>query len=342
MALGPDGSLFVADTMNHVIRKITPDGNIYTVVGNGQAGFQGDGGPPAQAELNQPYGLTVAANGDIYIADTQNHRIREVSAHFTQTFPTPKPRPTPAIIPCTDEVGSICTYAGSGEQGFNGNGLTRLPQIFTGCSTLSSPPAVAASSPTGTTIKIREILPDDTVTTIMGTNFVGDGPPDFSDYTLTGADPLEVNLNHPTDVQELPSGDLMVMCWHNHKIRVLEGHQPRALSSSVPGRLRRRRWAGYDDDGIHHHPEALINQPPHGVLDPNGNFFFIDQRNQRIRVLYNFVQDRENSIIDTVVGDGRSTAKGRIQRRRHRAETQLNFPTGANPEPSGGLALDPR
>ena len=344
VALGPDGSLYVADTMNHVIRKITPPdgtGNIYTVAGTGQAGFDGDGGAPTLAKLNQPYGLTVSASGDLYIADTQNHRIREVSTHFTGAFPTPKPRPTPAIIPCSDVVGSICTYAGTGEQGFNGDGLDRLTTdlywVFDIEFTASGRRILADWN----NHKIREILPDDTVKTIMGTNFIGDGPPDFSDYTLGGADPLEVNLNHPTDVQELPNGDLMVMCWHNHKIRTILKDTNRVIVVAGAG-------AGYGGDGgpattttdSTITPVALINQPPHGAIDQNGNLFFIDQRNQRIRVLYNFVADRENAIINTVVGVGPINGKGGFNGDGIALSSQVNFPTGSNPEPSGGLALD--
>jgi hypothetical protein len=56
----------------------------------------------------------------------------------------------------------------------------------------------------------------------MGTDFVGDGPADLSDLTPPGADPFTVDLNHPVDVQEFDNGDLLVMAWHNHKIRVID------------------------------------------------------------------------------------------------------------------------
>src|SRR5262249_56611121 len=80
----------------------------------------------------------------------------------------------------------------------------------------------------------------------------------------------------------------------------------------------------------------LVNQPPNGVLDPNGNLFFIDQRNQRIRVIYNFDQQRGDAIVATVVGTGTAGSNGDGLA----LQTQVNFPAGPNPEPSGGLALD--
>ena len=81
------------------------------------------------------------------------------------------------------------------------------------------------------------------------------------------------------------------------------------------------------------------------MLDPHGNFFFIDQRNQRIRVLHNFATERGNATIDTVVGRGTlngtpNSPGGFNGEGLLPLATQLNFPTGPNPEPSGGLAFD--
>lgn len=79
MSLGADGSLFVADTYNHVIRRIDPEGIIETVVGTGDAGFEGDGGPATSAQLRNPGGVAVDADGTLYVADTRNHRIRRIT-----------------------------------------------------------------------------------------------------------------------------------------------------------------------------------------------------------------------------------------------------------------------
>jgi hypothetical protein len=75
------GNLFIADFANNKIREIDTKGIITTVAGNGQSGFSGDGGPAAAAELSGPYGLAVDANGNLYIADTFNNRIRKVILH---------------------------------------------------------------------------------------------------------------------------------------------------------------------------------------------------------------------------------------------------------------------
>jgi sugar lactone lactonase YvrE len=245
--------------------------------------------------------------------------------------PTPRPTPTPQIIPCTDTAGSICTYAGDGESGFAGDGKNRLLTSLYWPFDIEFTPSGRRVVLDWNNHKIREILPDDTFQTIAGSDFVGDGPADLSDLTPEGAPPLSVDLNHPTDVQEFPNGDLLFMAWHNHKIRQI---------AKDTGRIRVLMGAGAGGfptpgDGVPA-KDARVNQPPHGVLDPNGNLFFIDQRNQRIRVLYNFAAERENAIVTTVVGTGVKGFNGDGLS----LDTQVSFPSGPNPEPSGGLTLD--
>jgi uncharacterized protein (TIGR03437 family) len=79
VALDLAENLYVAEWPDSRIRKVTPDGMISTVAGNGTRGFSGDGGLATEAQLNDPWGVTVDGNGNIYIADNQNLRIRKVS-----------------------------------------------------------------------------------------------------------------------------------------------------------------------------------------------------------------------------------------------------------------------
>ena len=83
VAVGPDGSLYIADTFNHRIRKVTPDGIVRTIAGTGTPGFSGDGGPALQARLDEPNGIALAPNGDLYIADSKNFRIRLLTTDGT-------------------------------------------------------------------------------------------------------------------------------------------------------------------------------------------------------------------------------------------------------------------
>lgn len=91
------GSIYIADSFNNRIRKVS-NGIITTVAGNGTAGFSGDGGSATGAQLNAPFAVALDSNGDLYIADTQNNRIRKVSN------------------------GIITTVAGNGTAGFSGDG----------------------------------------------------------------------------------------------------------------------------------------------------------------------------------------------------------------------------
>ncbi len=79
IAFDASGNLFVADRDAHVVRRIAPNGIIQTVAGNGTPGYQGDGGAATAARLNGPYGVTVDATGNLFIADTGNLVIRKVS-----------------------------------------------------------------------------------------------------------------------------------------------------------------------------------------------------------------------------------------------------------------------
>ncbi len=77
--VGPDGTLYIADTNNNCVRAMGSDGNIRTVVGRcGMRGFAGDGGPPGQALLDRPYGVETDSQGRLWVADTYNQRVRVV------------------------------------------------------------------------------------------------------------------------------------------------------------------------------------------------------------------------------------------------------------------------
>ncbi len=100
IALAPDGSLYIADTNNHRIRRVGPDGLITTITGNGIYGYGGDGGPATEASLYSPNGIALAPDGSLYIADTGNHRIRQ------------------GKVP----IGLITTVAGNGNTVYGGDG----------------------------------------------------------------------------------------------------------------------------------------------------------------------------------------------------------------------------
>jgi streptogramin lyase len=98
LQLDADGNLFIADTFNHSVRRLAVDGTITTVAGSGSEGSSGDGGPAIAARLSQPFGVTVDDEGNVYIADRGNFKVRRV---------TPD--------------GVIDTFAGTGVEGASGD-----------------------------------------------------------------------------------------------------------------------------------------------------------------------------------------------------------------------------
>jgi len=154
VAVGRDGSLYIADTGNHRIRKVSRNGIITTVAGNGQPGYSGDGGLPTRASLRWPEAVAVSPAGILYIADTANNRIRKVGPGSIVTVagnggvePSGEGRPatefglaTPYYIAVgpegdlyvadhhhlrivrVDRRGNLTTAAGNGRSGCSGDG----------------------------------------------------------------------------------------------------------------------------------------------------------------------------------------------------------------------------
>jgi len=85
VAVGSDGSLYIADTQNHRVRKIDPSGIITTIAGTGSPGFLGDGGPATEALLARPWSIAVDADDNVYVVDYDNSRIRRIDSSGTIT-----------------------------------------------------------------------------------------------------------------------------------------------------------------------------------------------------------------------------------------------------------------
>jgi trimeric autotransporter adhesin len=86
---GPDGSMYIADTQNSRVRKVAPDGTISTIAGTGTNGETGDGGAATAALLRGPRSVSVDAQGNVFVADTENNRIRMIAPGGAAPTPTP-------------------------------------------------------------------------------------------------------------------------------------------------------------------------------------------------------------------------------------------------------------
>lgn len=189
LALDSSGALLLCDRGNQRIRRVS-HGVITTLAGNGVAGFAGDGGSATAAELNQPSGLAVGADGRIYIADTANQRIRAIAPN-----------------------GTITTFAGTGVAGFSGDGGVATS------AQLNRPEGLAIDA-TGALLigdqnnqRLRTVSASGIIATIAGTGVQGTA----ADGTVA----TSAALNLPGGVAVSVFGWPLVAEPGNHALRVL-------------------------------------------------------------------------------------------------------------------------
>ncbi len=105
------GNIYIADTLDNVVRKVTTDGVINTIAGFGTPGFSGDGGPALKAQLNRPRAVAVDAVGNVYVADTDNGRVRKIDPLGNISTLAGGPQPgTPLLAPrgiAVDRTGNV-------------------------------------------------------------------------------------------------------------------------------------------------------------------------------------------------------------------------------------------
>jgi hypothetical protein len=227
---------------------------------------------------------------------------------------------------CT-KSGYACTFLGKpGVVGFNGDGLDRRDTELYWTMDLSFAADGTVWFIDWNNHLIRRVLEDQTVTTVVGWTdpvFPGDGAPGGLEKTLEGALGTDVQLNHPTDLAQTAEGKVLVMAWHNHKLREIDpatGHV----------RILAGAGAGYTGDGATM-AMATFKQPKGLELDADGNMFILDQQNFRIRKI-----EKATGAMSLVAGNGLqgSDGDGGLAK-----DATLNFEAGSNPEPSGGFVF---
>ncbi|MHB1823414.1 MAG: NHL repeat-containing protein, partial [Acidimicrobiales bacterium] len=250
VAVDAAGDIFVADWSNRVV-EITPSGAATTFAGTGVAGFSGDGGPATAAELDHPSGLAVAPNGDVYISDAGNNRVRMVNPS-----------------------GIITTVAGTGVAGFSGDGGPAT------AAELDYPNGLALGPDGGLFIadrnnqRIREILPDGIITTVAGNGEVG--------YTGENVPALSEALNYPAGVAVGPSGNLYIADDGNcivQKVTMASGDVTTIAGwTPIRGVTPVCGYIGADGSGMLNHPTSVAVDPGVGIL-------IADSLNNRVRLL---------------------------------------------------------
>jgi sugar lactone lactonase YvrE len=213
LAPAPDGSLYIADTRNYAVRKVDPAGIITTIAGGRfLLGDPGDGGPARDALLHRPTGLALGPDGSLYIADSEDHRIRRI-------------HPLNGRI---DPAGIITTVAGNGKLAYAGDGGPAVE------ASLAAPSGVAVAADGTIYIgdaanhRIRKVGPDGIITTIAGTGRTAD----FGDLEPA----IEAAVCPPCAVAIGPDGSVYVADYPDGLIRRIG---PDGAITSVAGAGKR-------------------------------------------------------------------------------------------------------
>ena len=284
VAVDGDGNVYITDDYNHRIRKVDSTGTITTIAGTGRTGndaggFGGDGGAAVRARLNSPSGVAVDGDGNVYIADQYNSRIRKV-----------------------DSTGVITTIAGTGERGFSGDGGPATQ------SRLYFPTGVAVDSVgnlyivEGQNNRIRKVDSSGVITTIAGTGergSSGDGGP-----------AVLARLWIPTGVALDGVGNLYIADRGNYRIRKVDSS---GVITTIGGRAAR----------------TLLGNPRAVAVDGDGNLYIAD--GDRIRKV-----DSSGVIATTIAGTGEQGFSGDGG---PAVEARLHNPTGVAVDGDGNVYI---
>ncbi len=243
------GNLYMADANFHRVRKITTDGRIAHFAGSSQgiSGSQGDFGTAASARLTRPAALAMDAQGNVYIADSGNHRIRRVDVNSN----------------------IITTYAGNGGAGFNGDGGPATS------ASLNNPTGLAFDAQGNLFIvdrnnqRIRRVdAATKVISTIAGSGTQGSAG---DDGAATSA-----QLNNPTDVVVDAQGNVLITDYGNHRIRRVSNQTIKTIAGTgLQG------FSGDSGPAL----QARLNTPAGIAVDAQGNVYFGDAGNLRVRRL---------------------------------------------------------
>lgn len=248
IAVGPRGHLYIADTMNHRIRKVDVEtGLIETIAGTGQHRFSGDGGPAVSAALNEPTALALDGRGCLYIADQSNNRVRRVDLH----------------------TGLISTVAGNGEAAYTGDDVPASQAGLAGPSGLALGPDDTLYIADTFNGRIRGV----DLTTGLISTVAGDG----AEYRYQGdADEQSTALARPYGIAVNRDGDIFITDSDNHLIRKWDRKKKVILLVAGNG------TAQFEGDGGQ--PQASSLNYPFGVaVDERGDIYVADTFNHRIR-----------------------------------------------------------
>jgi sugar lactone lactonase YvrE len=247
LAYDAQGNLYFAETANHLIRKVSPSGILTIVAGTGVQGFAGDGAPAIAALLDSPTAVALDAAGDIFLADTHNHRIRRVDA----------------------VSGIITTIAGTGTPANSPDGTPAASAQINLPGALAFDSAGDLYFADSASFVIRRIAAG----TGLLTTVAGDGVQGFSG---DGAPATSASIDSPLGISLDPSGNLYLADSHNQRVRRVD--EQTGIITTVAG----TGLSGFSGDSSAA-TAARLDLPRGLALDLSGNLYVVDSLNQRIR-----------------------------------------------------------
>jgi uncharacterized protein (TIGR03437 family) len=303
VAVDSSGTLYIADSTNNLVRKLV-SGNIVTIAGIVAPGYAGDGGKAGAATLNTPYGLTVDASGNIYIADLSNNMIREIntsgiinafagnSTSYGFSGDTGSATTAELYNPvgvAVDKAGNVYigdsknnrvrivtaadglikTYAGDGVARFNRDGVAATS------ASLNGPFGVAVDSAGNLYIadsannRVRKVTPAGIISTVAGTGSAG--------FSGDEGQATQAQLYRPFGVAVDGNGNLFIADYNNSRIREVTTD---GIIHTVAG----NGAFAYSGDGGSAY-SASLNYPTGVAVDNSGNVYIADRGNNLIRML---------------------------------------------------------
>ena len=230
VAYDSSGNLYFAETGDHTVRRLTAAGVLSVVAGTGTQGFAGDGGPATAALLDSPAAVALDSSGDLFIADTHNHRIRRVDAltGTISTYATAKlpiglaispqgalayaDAATHQVLLLASAVGRASVLAGSGVQGFSGDGgLASAAQLDTPAGLAFDSDGNLYLADSHNHVVRRVSAATGIITTVAGTGRAG--------YSGDGLAASTTRLDLPRGLAVDVAGDLYIADSRNQRIR---------------------------------------------------------------------------------------------------------------------------
>ncbi len=331
LALDGLGNIYIADTGNNRIRKVTPSGNITTFAGSGIAADSGDYGPATTATLNRPTGVAVGASGSVYIADAGASTIRKVTAAGAIS-----------TVASYSDSSHTTTFAGVAVDGsesvyYFAQSCACIVKVAAGLNNTSIVAGAGTASPGDGGLATSALLGPvfgftvtpagniyisaGTVRFVNGAGFIGtltaNAPPGYSG---DGAQASNAQVNLPSGIAVDASGNIYIADMHNGRIRKIRTD---GVIVTIAG-VGDGAWSGDTGPAA----RAQLFRPSATAIDAAGNLYIADTGNNRVRMV------TPGGAVTTFAGNG---VAGHSGDRGAATSAQINAPAGVAVDGLGNL-----